>query len=139
MGEVHEARAILAAKLHFFVHAGSGQAIAVDHPPPLGDGDGYRPMEMMLMSLAACAGQVVVSLLRRMNGGVDSLEVRASGERWEDHPTVFREIELEFLLTGTGIDPALTEKAIALAGEKYSPVWAMLSAAVPVRPSYRIL
>lgn len=139
MGEVHEARAILEAKLHFIARAGSGQPIALDHPPPLGDGGGYRPMEMMLMGLAACAGQVVVSLLRRMNQDVVSLEVRASGERREDHPTVFREIELEFLISGTGLDPAMTEKAIALAGEKYSPVWAMLSAAVPVRPSYRIL
>ncbi len=139
MGEVHEARATLDTKLHFIAQAGAGQTIAVDYAPPLGDGNGYRPMEMILMSLAACAGQVVVSLLRRMNQEVASLEVRARGERREEHPTTFRQIALEFILSGSKLDPAMVEKAIALAGEKYSPVWAMLSAAVPVRPSFRIL
>ncbi len=91
------------------------------------------------MSLAACCGQVAISLLQKMNQQVTSLEVRAGGERREDHPTTFKEIALEFLVSGKDLDPAMVEKAIALAEEKYSPVWAMLRAAVPIRASYRIL
>lgn len=138
MGERYEAEARLESKLHFLVRAGVGAAVDVDYSPPLGDGAGYRPGEMLLMSLAACCGQVVVSLLRKMNQDAAELEVRAAGTRRDEHPTTFTAIDLEIVVSGEGLDAAMVEKAIALAEEKYSPVWAMLRASVPIRASYRI-
>jgi len=139
MGSVIEAKATLEGKLRFSVRTGSGRVIDIDYPPPLGDGAGLMPSEALLASLAACCGQVVVSLLRKMDQRVESVEVRAVGERRDEHPTVFKGIEIEFLLSGKDIDTAMVEKAIALAEETYSPVWAMLRASVPIRSSYRIL
>lgn len=139
MGSVIEAKATLEGKLRFSVRTGSGRVVVVDYPPPHGEGEGLMPSEALLASLAACAGQVVVSLLRKMDQRIESVEVRAAGERRDEHPTVFNGIEIEFLLSGRNVDPAMVEKAIALAGEKYSPVWAMLRASVPIRSSYRIV
>ncbi len=139
MGSVIEAIATLEGKLRFSVRTGSGRIVVVDYPPPLGEGEGLMPSEALLASLAACCGQVVASLLRKMDQSISGLEVRAAGERREEHPTTFTAIDLEIAVSGKDLDPAKVEKAIALAEEKYSPVWAMLRASVPIRSSYRIV
>lgn len=139
MGETIEARAVLSDKLHFVARAGAGEPVDIDYAPPLGDGAGYRPTELLLASLASCSGQTVISLLRKMGQEVSSFEVTARGERREEHPTVFTSIDLVFTIGGKNVDQAAVEKAIALSEQKYCPVWAMLRPAVPVRSSYRIV
>ncbi len=90
------------------------------------------------MSLAACSGQTVISLLEKMRQDVKSFSVRAEGKRQEDHPNVFTEIRLEFRVEGTALDRALVEKAVRLSEEKYCPVWAMMKKSAAVKSSITI-
>lgn len=119
-------------KLHFQGKAEHDQVVAIDHAPPLGDGNGIKPMELLLMSLASCSGQTVISLLQKMRQDVRGFTVKAEGARRAEHPTVFTEIRLAFEVEGNDLSAEAVEKAIRLSEEKYCPVWAMLKPGVKI-------
>jgi len=113
--------------------------LVTDYPLSAGDqAAGFKPMELLLVSLAACAGSVVASLLARLHQAVTGVEVEACGQRRDEHPTVFTTIALEFLVRGSGVDPAAVEKAIAHA-DRLCPVWAMLKPGTSMTTAYRIV
>ena len=113
--------------------------VMTDYPlTPADPVAGFRPMELLLASLAACTGSVVASLLARQRQPVAGVEVEARGERRDEHPTVFTQIVLEFVVRGNGVDPAAIERAIAQA-DRLCPVLAMLKPGTTVRTAFRIV
>jgi uncharacterized OsmC-like protein len=113
-------------------------AVTTDYPvTPAAAVAGFKPMELLLVSLAACTGSVVASLLGRMRQPVASVEVDARGERRDEHPTVFTRIALEFIVRGDGVEPAAIEKAIAQA-DRLCPVLAMLKPGTTVTTAFRM-
>ena len=133
-----EVSAIWKSKMAFAGQGHTGDTVAIDYVPPLGDDQGIMPLELLLISLAACSGATVATLLGRMQQKLGGLEVRATGERRDEHPTVFTGIRLEFKVRGSGIDRASVEKAMALSEAQFCPVWAMLKPAVPITASCAI-
>lgn len=125
-------------KVQFTGVAQSNPAITIDYVPPLGDGQGYMPLELLLISLAACSGSTVATLLRRAGQSVAGLEVRAAGVRRQAHPTSFERILLEFRLTSADATAADVEQAIRISEETVCPVWAMLKNNVEIGWEYRI-
>jgi len=126
-------------RMRFDGRASFNQTIALDVGPPHGDGAGTKPMELLLLSLAACTGQTVVSLLQKMRQDVRAFSIRAAGTKHEDHPKVFTEIRMEITIQGPNIEKAQAEKALHLAEDKYCPVFAMLKGSVPIRASITIV
>jgi putative redox protein len=98
-----------------------------------------RPLELLLVSLAGCTGMDVVSLLRKMRVGFTGLELEIEAEKSEEHPHVFTDINLVYIVTGTDIDEDKVKRAIQLSQDKYCSVSAMLRKACPVNWSYRIV
>jgi putative redox protein len=125
-------------KLHLEGRAAFEHDVPLDFDPPLGDGKGIKPMELVLISLAGCSGQTVVSLLQKMRQEVREFSVEAVGTKVEDHPKVFSAIHLTFKVRGAGLDPALVEKAVRLSEEKYCPVWAMLKTGAKVSSEVKL-
>ncbi|MEW6265717.1 MAG: OsmC family protein [Thermodesulfobacteriota bacterium] len=125
-------------KVQFTGVAGSNPALMIDYIPPLGDGQGYMPLELLLLSLAACSGSTVATLLRRMKKNIAGLQVQARGLRRDSHPTSFQKIFLEFILHSPDINDSDVQKAIQLSEETFCPVWAMLKNNVEIVPEYKI-
>jgi putative redox protein len=112
--------------------------ITIDYVPPLGSGQGYLPLELLLMSLAACSGGTIGLLLRKMGKNVSDIKVTAQGIRREQHPTSFQKIHLKFhLISKDTTDPDI-QKAIQLAEASICPVWAMLKNDVEIATEYTI-
>lgn len=97
------------------------------------------PMELMLIGLAGCTGMDVISILEKKRRAPQAFEVRVRGKRADDHPRVYTEIEVEYLIWGEGIEPAAVEQAIHLSEEKYCSVGAMLGKTATIRSKYQIL
>lgn len=133
MAEESSAVVTWKGKLELEARAAYDQAIRIDAAPPQGDDHGIKPMELFLISLASCAGQIVVSLLQKMRQDVRAFTVKAHGLKQAEHPRVFTSIRLDMEITGANIDRASAEKALQLAEEKYCPVFAMLKNSVPVQ------
>lgn len=112
--------------------------VMIDYIPPLGNDDGFMPTELLLISLAGCSGHTVMFLLQKMGKTLEGLDVQAVGQRREEHPTVFTDIELQYCFKGDQLDAPTVEKAISLSEETYCPVWAMLKNSVSISWTYTI-
>ncbi len=137
MNNEYVVRAVHQQGMHFLATIGD-RSVNLDYPLTSGDaGAGPRPLEMLLASLAACAGGTVAALLRRAGQSPDSLTVTARGVRRSEHPTVFTEIGLEFVVKGK-IDETTMAGVLQQAEARMCPVWAMLKASTPITASFRL-
>jgi putative redox protein len=119
----------------------AGQALVIDHvlPGEAREETGPKPLELMLISLAGCTTMDVVSILQKKRQSFTRVRVEASGERADEHPKVYTKIHLTFVVYGAGVKPDAVERAIELSQTKYCPASAMLSHAVEITTSYRIV
>jgi len=104
-----------------------------------GENDGFRPMELMAISLAGCTAMDTISILQKKRQQVTGFEVRVRTERTTEHPRVFTKMDVTYIVTGKQIDQAAVERAIELSETKYCPAQAMLSKAVEITHSHQIL
>lgn len=118
-----------------------GPAIVVDHAMPDEEREdtGPHPVQLLLIGLCGCTGMDVVSILQKKRQSFTGLKVKATAERAEEHPKVYTEIHLEFVVTGEGVDPQAVERSIELSQTKYCPASAMLGEAAEITTSYRIV
>ncbi|HEX7319859.1 MAG TPA: OsmC family protein [bacterium] len=126
-------------KLQFTGTAGSNAPVTIDYVPPLGDGQCYMSLELLLISLASCCGSTVASLLRRMKKDVSGMVIEAQGVRRDQHPTSFRKIMLEFVINSQDAVDADVQSAIKLSEDTFCPVWAMLKNNVEVATEFKII
>ncbi|HEV3460501.1 MAG TPA: methyltransferase domain-containing protein [Candidatus Dormibacteraeota bacterium] len=111
----------------FDVTGPRGQVVTVDEAPPLGQGLGMTPCELLLGALATCSAISTVSLLQKMRQPVRSLFIRVEGTQQPDWPRAFTDIHLQFIVGGDGsFDVASVKKAIDLATTRYCPVSATM-------------
>ncbi|MCS7011869.1 MAG: OsmC family protein [Anaerolineales bacterium] len=125
--------------LSFDATANSGFVVRLGADPAVGGAnDGFRPLELMAMSLAGCTAMDVISILRKKQQKVTSFEVRVHADRAPEHPKVFTHLTIEYDVRGQGVDESAVRRAIELSASKYCPAQAMLSKIVPTDLKYVI-
>ncbi len=103
-----------------------------------GAGDGFTPMELFALGLGGCTGIDVISILHKKRQEVTAFEVRVNTQRAEEHPRVWTQVLLEYIVTGKNIDPKAVERAIQLSYDKYCPAQNMLKKTVRIESRYEI-
>jgi len=126
-------------KVKFSGIARTNPEIICDYVPPLGDGQGYTGLELLLVSLSSCAGTGVAALLRNQGKTVSGLKINARGQRRSEHPTSLEKIWLDFSLNSPDIKDDDIEKVLQMAGQIISPVWVMLNKSTEIITSYKII
>ena len=91
------------------------------------------------MASASCTASDVISILQKKQQQVTGFEVHVLAPRADEHPKVFTEITLEYVVTGHQIDPKAVERAIELSLTKYCSVNKMLEKAATLKHTYRIV
>lgn len=135
-----DATLTLQDNLHFTAVADSGYVVNIDTRAPEGETSrGASPMELLMISLAGCTAMDVISILRKKRQNVTGFEIRIHGDRATDHPKVFTDFELEYVVRGVDIDPAAVERSIQLSTETYCSAHAMLEKAASIRTRYTII
>ncbi|HVP19692.1 MAG TPA: OsmC family protein [Spirochaetia bacterium] len=97
-----------------------------------GANDGFRPLELVLVGLAACTAMDVISILGKKRQQVTAFEVKAHGDQAEEHPRAFTKFVVEYIVTGKGIDRDAVERAVELSQTKYCSVTATLRNTGPI-------
>jgi len=92
-----------------------------------GDSSGFSPMELLLVGLAGCTAMDVISILEKKRQKVSRFEVRVNGERASEHPKVFTNIVVEYIVGGESIDRAAVDRAVELSETKYCSAMAIIS------------
>ena len=118
----------------------SGHTITMDGPPEIGgDNLGVRPMEMLLLGVAGCTMIDVVTTLKKMRQELTHCETKLSAERADEHPKVFTDIHIQFIVKGQDLDPKKVEKAITLSAEKYCSASIMLGKTASITHDFEIV
>ena len=111
--------------------------IPFDYLPPMGDGQGFLGLEMLVMSFAGCVSTGIVFLLRRLGKNVISFKMNATGVK-RAKPLSLERICLEIILESDNTDDSEIQNVIEQA-EGLSPVWLALKNNVEVVSEYKII
>lgn len=101
--------------------------------------DGPTPMEVLLLGAAGCAGADVVSILKKMKVGLESVSIDLVGERRTDHPKRYTGLKYVFRFAGEGLDMSKAERAVNLSLDKYCSVLHSLNPDIKVDHEIEIL
>lgn len=104
-----------------------------------GSNSAVRPMELVLIALGGCTAMDVVPILQKKRQEVHAFEIRIHGDQAQEHPHVYTDITLEYVVTGHNVDPVAVERAIELSESKYCSVSGMLQKSVRVTTKYTII
>jgi putative redox protein len=104
-----------------------------------GANDGSSPMELVLIALGGCTAFDVISILKKKQQDVTAFEIRVHGDRASEHPMVYTDITLEYVVTGHNVDPVAVDRAIELSEGKYCSVSAMLGKAANITVKSTVL
>jgi len=126
-------------KIKFSCKAKDNPEIITDYIPPLGDNEGYMPLEVFLISLAACTSGTILPLLRAMRKNVGGFEMKIEGIRRDQHPTSFSHIIMDMEIHSNDVENNDIERALKLAEDTYCPVWAMIKNNVSVETKFKII
>jgi putative redox protein len=88
---------------------------------------GLRPMDVLLISLGACTGADVASILRKKRQPLSSYTIGVSGDQRAEHPRSFARIDVLHQVEGEWIDPEAVRRSIELSVTRYCPVTAQLA------------
>jgi putative redox protein len=124
--------------LAFEASNSAGLKIVMDSPLAEGQPKGPAPMQVLLMSLAGCTAMDVVSILQKKRQDITAVEVNVVGNRADDHPRYYTDIEVSFIVRGRDVDPKAVERAIELSSEKYCSASANLKPTSRITHSFRV-
>lgn len=125
--------------LSFTGSADSGFELPLGADPAVGgEDDGFRPMELMALSLAGCTAMDVISILQKKRQQVTAYEVKVDADRAEEHPKVFTEARIEYHVTGKAVSEKAVVRSIELSATQYCPAQGMLDKLIPIQLKYYI-
>jgi len=134
-----ETRLKWAGEAAFIGLTSGGHTVVMDGPPEGGGRNlGPRPMELLLLSMAACSTYDVVSILKKTRDDIRDCEVTINASRADEHPKIFTDIHLKFIITGKDVKEKNVKRAIDLSAEKYCSASIMLGAMANITHDYEI-
>ena len=100
---------------------------------------GFSPMRLLLIAVAGCTGEDIVSILQKKRLALSDMQVRVRGKRASDYPRIWTDIHMTYLIWGEGITPKEAEQAIQLSQDKYCSVGLMLGKTARITSEYHLL
>ena len=97
------------------------------------------PLELLLVSVAACTAADVVSILHKKRQDVTDYNVEVTGERVDDHPRKFIKFHVHHIVHGRSVSEKAVADAIELSDTKYCSVAATVRPTAEITTSYEIV
>jgi putative redox protein len=97
------------------------------------------PVEMLLVSVAACTAADIVSILQKKRQDVTGYQAEVTGERAEDHPRKFLKFHIHHIVHGRSVSEKAVADAIELSDTKYCSVAATVRPTAEITTSYEII
>jgi putative redox protein len=105
-----------------FLFADEAGHVVVTDP----DGQGFKPPNLLLVSLVGCAGVDVVRILEKKRKTITSIEVSVNMHNIPDPPWTIEKIEVEWVVKGPNLTEKAVRDAVRLSENKYCSVSASL-------------
>lgn len=112
------------------------RSVTMDYVPPLGDGQGFAGLELLLMSFSGCVSTAVVGLLRRSGKNIIAYEGTATGIR-QENPLALKKIVFEIKVQSDNATAEDMDKILGVASN-ISPVWLAIKNNVEIETQYSL-
>jgi putative redox protein len=127
-------------RMGFLCKSGSGHEVICDASITHGgENSGPRPMELLLFALSSCTGMDVAMILKKKRRDLRDLRIRSHGQRAAQHPHVYENITLEYILTGSDLTDDDVRWAVDLSLNKYCSVAGMLGKVCKINYKWKIV
>ncbi|MPM14048.1 hypothetical protein SDC9_60408 [bioreactor metagenome] len=125
-------------KLHFEGVSKDNEDFSVpfDFAPPIGEGNGFAGLELLLMALAGCISTTLVFLLGRAGKHIKAFSATAEGIRSE-RPMTLKEVHMGVQIKSNNISASDMETVIRQA-EAMAPVWQAVKNNVLVKIDFEL-
>jgi putative redox protein len=100
---------------------------------------GPTPLEMLLVSVAACTAMDVQSILEKKRQDVTSYNVEVTGTRADDHPRKFTAFHVHHIVHGRNVSEKAVADAVELSDTKYCSVAATVRPTATITTSFEII
>jgi putative redox protein len=97
------------------------------------------PMEMLLVSVAACTAVDVISILKKKRQDVTDYDVTITGERADEHPKKFIRFHVHHIVHGRGVSDKAVADAVELSDTKYCSVAATVRPTAEITTSFEVV
>ena len=97
------------------------------------------PLEMLLVSVAACTAADVISILLKKRQEVTDYRVEITGDRADDHPRKFVSFHVNHIVHGRSVSARAVEDAVHLSDTKYCSVAATVRPTAEITTSFQII
>lgn len=109
-------------KLTFVATDEQGHSFVIDAKPESGgSGAGFRPVDLLMISLAGCMAMDIVSILEKMHSDLRWLRAEVGGDRAEDHPKRLTHVRVRYR-ANKEVKPEDLRRAFELSRDKYCSV-----------------
>ena len=111
--------------------AGNHQ-VYLDNSEDFGGRDiGFRPMQLMLISLAGCSAIDIITILEKGRFSIRNYSSEVQAVRRDEMPRIFEKIDLIITVDTDATDGAL-DRAVELTKTKYCSAFAVLEATASI-------
>ena len=97
------------------------------------------PIEMLLVSVAACTAMDVQSILAKKRQDVTDYKVEITGTRAEDHPRKFLTFHVHHIVHGRNVSEKAVADAVELSDTKYCSVAATVRPTATITTSFELV
>lgn len=97
------------------------------------------PLELLLVSVAACTAADVISILEKKRQDVTAYDVEVTGDRVADFPRKFVKFHVHHIVQGRNVSEDAVKHAIELSDQKYCSVAATVRPTAEITTSYAII
>ena len=97
------------------------------------------PMEMLLVSVAACTAADVISILEKKRQIITRYNVEVTGTRRDDYPRAFTAFHIHHIVHGRSVSEKAVADAIELSDTKYCSVAATVRPTAEITTSFEII
>jgi Predicted redox protein, regulator of disulfide bond formation len=104
--------------------------VEFDYLKPIGDGEGFRGLELMLVTFGGCVSTTIVFLLRKMEKSIETFKLQLEGEK-QENPLSLKKITFKVKIVSDNITNDEMQEVLRKAAV-LSPVWNMVKGNVEV-------
>ena len=115
----------------------SGNSVAIDVKSDRKSAQ--SPLEMLLVSVAACTAADVASIMEKKRQDIREYTVEVTGTRVDDYPRKFIAFHVHHIVRGHNVSEQALAHAIELSDTKYCSVAATVRPTATITTSYEII
>ena len=118
-------------KVKFSATSRDNSQITIDYFPPIGSGEGYTSLELLMAAYGSCVSPTILTILRyKMGKTIIGISLQMEGKVRDEHPKALESISTTLQIKAEDLVKQEVMQALEIAENGLCPVWSMIKGSV---------